>query len=144
MATVIQTTQVHKATPVTHKPSPVTATRKVIPIAIPIPVAPIVYPVGCQYYLPIIEKYNWDVHTAMAIVQAESSCNPHEASVPNYDGSVDRGLFQVNSIHADMVGGDLTSLYNPEVNVQIAYRIYSGNGWHAWSTYNSGKYARYL
>lgn len=63
----------------------------------------------------------------------------------NTDGSVDYGLMQVNSIHADMVGGDLESLRNPQVNVRVAYSLsHQGNDWTAWSAYNNGKYRKFL
>lgn len=88
----------------------------------------------------------------MAIMQAENrACDPAiDNAGLNYDSSVDYGLFQVNSIHADMVGGDLESLRNPEVNIRVAYGIYvgalkaQGDGWKAWSTYNNGDYLQFL
>lgn len=84
---------------------------------------------------------------AMAIMQAENtSCDPSiDNAGMNSDGSVDYGLFQVNSIHADMVGGNLESLRTPAVNVKIAYSLsHDGTNWSAWSTYKNGKYLRYL
>jgi hypothetical protein len=83
----------------------------------------------------------------MAIMQAENnSCNPGKNNAGlNSDGSVDYGLFQVNSVHSDLVSGNLSALYDPATNVKVAYAIYSGaNKWHSWSTYNSGKYLTYL
>lgn len=63
----------------------------------------------------------------------------------NEDGTTDYGLMQVNSIHADMVGGDLESLRNPQVNVKVAYALSkAGTDWTAWSVYNNGKYLKYL
>lgn len=63
----------------------------------------------------------------------------------NRDGSTDYGLMQVNSIHADMVGGDLELLRDPAVNVKIAYALSKGgSNWTPWSTYNNGKYLQFL
>jgi lysozyme-related protein Hpa2 len=63
----------------------------------------------------------------------------------NRDGSTDYGLMQINSIHADMVGGDLESLRNPAVNIRVAYSLsHQGSNWTAWSAYNSGAYREYL
>lgn len=103
---------------------------------------------GCQQYLPLVQKYNWDVNTAMAIMEAESTSQgiPCDSNAKDFDsnGTVDRGLFQVNSIHADLAT-DMNTLFDPQTNVRIAYEIYSGQqGWGAWSTYNSGAYLRYL
>jgi soluble lytic murein transglycosylase-like protein len=91
-----------------------------------------------------VNGYNWDAHTAYAICMAESSGNP-EATGYNPNGTVDRGLMQVNSIHADMVGGDLPALYDPATNIKIAYSLSKGGtDWTPWSTFNNGKYLKYL
>lgn len=102
---------------------------------------------GCQAYRSLVGKYDWDVTTAMAVMQAENTaCNPvKDNKGMNSDGSVDYGLFQVNSIHADMVGGNLELLRDPSVNIAVAYRIYSAkHNWTPWSTFNSGKYKEYV
>lgn len=77
---------------------------------------------------------------------AESKGNPTiDNAGTNRDGSVDYGLMQINSIHADMVAGDLESLRNPQVNIKIAYSLSKGGtDWTAWSVYNNGKYLAYL
>lgn len=63
----------------------------------------------------------------------------------NRDGSVDYGLMQINSIHADMVGGNLEALRDPATNIKIAYSLSrQGTDWTAWSAYNNGKYLKYL
>jgi soluble lytic murein transglycosylase-like protein len=94
----------------------------------------------------MVEQYAWDVQIVMAIMQAENkSCNPNINNAGlNYDGSVDYGLFQVNSIHSGMVGGNLDTLYDPATNISVAHKIYTGSGWTAWSTYNNGKYLSFL
>lgn len=94
---------------------------------------------GCQW----VEGYNWNVKVAYAICEAESGGNPN-ATGYNTNGSTDMGLMQVNSIHADMVSGDLQSLYDPATNVRIAYAIYQSAGWRAWSTFLNGAYTKYL
>ncbi len=82
----------------------------------------------------------------MAIMQAENtSCIPDKNNAGlNTDGSVDYGLFQVNSIHADLVGGNLNALYDPVTNIRAAYQIYEGGGWKAWSTFNNGRYLQFM
>jgi soluble lytic murein transglycosylase-like protein len=63
----------------------------------------------------------------------------------NSDGSTDYGLMQINSIHADFVGGDLEKLRDPATNIKIAYSLSrGGTNWTPWSAYNSGKYLKYL
>lgn len=75
---------------------------------------------------------------AIAIAKAESGLKP-QATGYNNNGSVDRGIFQINSIH-----GYGEELYNPETNLKIARKIYEKNGWNAWSTYKSGAYLKHL
>lgn len=144
----------HDPTPVPQKPV-VTAVRKAAVVAsavvVPAPVAAVapapVYPAGCANYLPIVQQYDWNVDMAMAVMQAENrTCNPGiDNAGLNSDGSTDYGLFQVNSIHADMVGGNLESLRTPSVNVAVAYSLsHHGTNWTAWSTYKSGAYLSYL
>lgn len=94
---------------------------------------------GCDY----VDEYDWDTSTARAICMAESSGNTNATNY-NTNGSTDMGLMQVNSIHADMVSGDLQSLYDPATNVRIAYAIYQSAGWRAWSTFLNGAYTKYL
>lgn len=91
-----------------------------------------------------VKAYNWDIRTAYAICMAESRGNP-EATGHNRNGTTDRGLMQVNSIHADMVSGDLAALYDPATNIKIAYSLSkAGTDWTPWSTYNNGDYREFL
>lgn len=94
---------------------------------------------GCDSYRNTFAEYSWDVNTAIAICKAESNGNTNAISPTQ-----DRGLMQINSIHADMVNGNLDALYDPSTNISVAARIYGGRGWSAWSTYLNGSYLRYL
>lgn len=106
------------------------------------PVAPVQKPGNCS----AVQAYDWDVQTAYAICMAESGGDPNKDNAGlNRDGSVDYGLMQINSIHADMVGGDLGLLLNPETNIKIAYSLSKGGtDWTPWSAYNNGKYREFL
>lgn len=97
------------------------------------------YKSGCSTYDSIFRSYTWDVSVAEAICEAESSGDPYQLS-----STCDRGLMQINCIHSDMVHGALSSLYNPTTNIAVAYKIYSANGWSAWTTYLTGAYVQFL
>lgn len=75
--------------------------------------------------------------TAAAIALAESG-GKADATNHNSNGTVDRGLFQVNSIHG------AESTHNLRANVRAAIKI-SGNGsnWRPWVTYNTGAYKKF-
>ena len=102
-------------------------------VVIPTPVAQ-----GCDAYRPLVAKYKWNVEVAMAIMQAESGCNPNAANWSDSHnicmGSF--GLFQI-SCHSGQV-------YDPQENIRIAWAKYQARGWQPWGAYNSGAYLRYL
>jgi hypothetical protein len=81
---------------------------------------------------------------AVAIGLAESSCNPSAqgsngptSGCPS--GSVDRGLWQVNSCyHAEVSNA---CAYQVQCNADAAFKISAkGYDWTPWSTYNSGAF----
>ena len=88
---------------------------------------------GCD----LVTNYDWDTATARAVCLSESNGNSNAYNV-NTNGTVDKGIMQINSCHADLIGDK--DLYDPQVNMDIAYQIYRGSGWRAWSSYNSGAY----
>ena len=94
----------------------------------------------CDKYRPLIEGYDWPAEIMLAVMQAESGCNPTARNTANTDGSTDTGLLQINSVHG--IGPE--TLLNPTANVRAAYRIYQSQGLKAWSVYNSGKYKPFI
>jgi TP901 family phage tail tape measure protein len=72
------------------------------------------------------------------IALAESGGNPslNNAGL-NSDGSIDYGLWQINSIH----GHSPSAMYDPIKNARAAADILSSQGIGAWSAYNNGSYA---
>ena len=75
---------------------------------------------------------------AAAIAMAESG-GKSDASNINSDGSVDRGLWEINSSHGSL------STFDPIANVKAAIQL-SGNGknWSPWTTFKTGAYKKYL
>lgn len=100
---------------------------------------------GCETYRSLVSKYDWDANVALAVMQAESGCNP--SGPPS--STCDRGLMQINCVHIDMVNS-LDDLYDPATNISVAYKVYlgrkqkTGNGWLAWNAYKDGKHLRFL
>ncbi|MBW4717285.1 FG-GAP-like repeat-containing protein [Saccharothrix obliqua] len=80
--------------------------------------------------------------TAVAIALAESGCNP-SATGHNTNGTIDRGLWQINSIHTQFSNA---CTYDPQCNANAAYAIYLGRNstFQPWVTYKTGKYRQYL
>jgi hypothetical protein len=73
--------------------------------------------------------------TAASIAMVESSGQQY-ASNYNTNGTVDRGYWQINSIHGSQ------STFNPKANARAAVAI-SGDGsnWSPWVTFTTGTYA---
>ncbi|MFI9450804.1 FG-GAP-like repeat-containing protein [Amycolatopsis sp. NPDC052450] len=79
--------------------------------------------------------------TAVAVAMAESRCDPLARGVN--EGSVDRGLWQINDFYHPEVSD--ACAYDAQCNANAAYRISeSGNDWTQWATYNSGSYRQFL
>lgn len=90
-----------------------------------------------------------DVDIAVAVILAESGGNPRAHNAVPPDDSY--GLFQVNMLGA--LGPDRrkryglkanTDLYDPATNARVAYGIFKGSGWKAWTTYTRGAYKKYM
>jgi hypothetical protein len=78
-----------------------------------------------------------DAPYAAAIALAESSGNPN-AEGHNRDGSTDRGLWQINSVHGSL------STTNVAANAKAAVQVRKESGWGAWVTYKTGAYKAFL
>ena len=79
------------------------------------------------------------VATAVAVGLAESGGRPEAVNDQNWDGSTDRGAWQINSIHSRFDPGRLLELgYNAEAMVEVSG---GGENWRPWVAYTSGAYA---
>ena len=77
---------------------------------------------SCESYRGLVAQYPWNVEVALAVMKAESGCNPNATHVNN-NGSVDHGLFQLNNIN----------VHDPAENIRIAYQQkYASRGWQPW------------
>lgn len=75
---------------------------------------------------------------AAAIAMAESGGNS-TAYLVDSNGSTDRGLWQINSVHGAQSTFDIMG------NARAAVAISSnGSNWRPWTTYNTGAYRQYL
>lgn len=76
--------------------------------------------------------------TMAAIAMAESGGNPR-ATNNNSNGTVDRGLWQINSVH-----GYKGNMFNPLTNARAALKVYKKQGLGAWVVYNTGAYKKFM
>lgn len=95
----------------------------------------------------IAHRAGWrgdDITIAVAVARAESGWNPKAVNNKNANGSVDYGLFQINTVHeAILASGNWA---DPEDNAKMAFQVWTdaGRKWGPWVTYWSGSYKKYL
>lgn len=78
---------------------------------------------------------------AVAVMWAESG-RWTKAYHVNDDGSIDRGLFQINDrAHPSVSDADA---YDPKLNALYAWVLHRSNGWQPWAAYNSGAYKKFV
>lgn len=87
-----------------------------------------------------------DAHSAQvatAIALAESGGDA-SATNRNINGSTDYGLWQINTIHSDILATGQWS--DPSANAKMAHEVYAQAGDHftPWVTYTTGKYLAYM
>jgi hypothetical protein len=81
-----------------------------------------------------------DYEVMLAIAKAESGLTPDAVNNRNRNGSIDTGLFQINSIH----GYDSEWLKDVDNNIEAAKKVYEKQGLKAWAAYNNKSYAKHL
>lgn len=93
-----------------------------------------------------IEKYicdkfgTYECKTALAVSSAENGTRQPDRFNINTNGTIDVGLFQINSIHFKKEGCSLKEIVDPYKNVDCAYKIWQSSGWSAWVAFNNKNY----
>ncbi len=74
-------------------------------------------------------KWEWDCQEAIAVATCESNMKPNAVSRPNTNGTIDRGLFQVNDVWEQAWPPKVWArILDPKVNIAMAH--------HAWKVGN--------
>lgn len=93
-----------------------------------------------------MRKAGWPesaIPVGVAVALAESGGNPSAVNHSNRNGSKDYGLFQINSVHKELLAKHNWS--DPVDNARMALSVYkgAGNKWTPWSVYKSGSYLKF-
>lgn len=80
----------------------------------------------------IRDTFPEDPETALAIAHCESALNPSAINNRNKNGSVDKGLYQINSVHDKRVRELELDLFDTDDNLKIARLLYEEHGWKPW------------
>ena len=110
-------------------------------------VTPVDAKANCPQWEPLIRKYGLPVKDFSYIAYRESGCRIRAINARfdkhgnviwtlNKNGSIDRGLFQINSVHKDTVRsickGDLDTLLHLDCNMKVAKYLYDRYGLTPW------------
>lgn len=92
----------------------------------------------------ICDKFGNDCKLALAVQKAENGTMQCDRFNINKNGTVDFGVFQINTVHLKK-GYKISDLIDCKKNVDIAYEIYSQQkGFQAWVAYTNGNYKKFL
>lgn len=86
----------------------------------------------------IISVFGEHAEWAFKCLKSENARHNPNAMNYNRNGSIDTGIFQVNSVHCGKVGlahdreACIEELKKPEVNIKIAKQIFDASGSKAW------------
>lgn len=69
---------------------------------------------------------------AVAIANCESGLTPTAFNPDNYNGTVDRGLWQINSVHDSTLENLGLDPWDVEDATKFARMLYEKNGWQDW------------
>jgi len=69
---------------------------------------------------------------AIAIAKCESNLNPHAVNRNNPNGTVDGGLWQINSVHDKRLKELGLDKFDPEDATTFARMLYEERGWRDW------------
>lgn len=85
-----------------------------------------------------------DALTAFAVALAESGGDPTRTNTHNTNGTIDYGLFQINSVHSALLTG--ANWQDAQTNAHMAYTLYTaaGNKFTPWAAFNNGSFAGFL
>ncbi len=90
-------------------------------------------------------QFGSDCRVALAIQRAENPKGKCEIYHYNFDGTLDWGYFQINTVHLKRPGLNLRDLLDCKANIDFAYQLFrEKHGFSPWSTYTSGKYRQFL
>jgi len=80
-------------------------------------------------------KTNQEIMTMIRIAKCESGLRPEALGV-NRNGSVDRGVLQINSVHKDLSNKDA---FDFEKNIRYGWKLQSSQGFRPWVCYQKVK-----
>jgi len=100
-------------------------------------------PNDCEQYRPILARYDWDITIAMAVMKAESGCRK-DAFNPEAHRGCDGSYSVMQVACVNYISYNMQPSFDPDENIELAYRLYASSGWRIWGAYTNQSYTRYL
>lgn len=72
---------------------------------------------------------------AVRVARCESNLHPDAVNRNNPNGTIDRGVFQINSVHNSRLAKLGLDPFDPIDNIQFARMLYDESGWLPWVCY---------
>ena len=89
----------------------------------------------------ICEKFGqFECLTAVAVANHEGLNRAPDDQNTNENGSIDTGIFRINSVHQKRPGCSLAELIDAYKNVDCAKILFDEQGWGIWVAYSTGRY----
>ena len=91
------------------------------------------------------EKYIYEVFgiedykIAIAIAKSESGLREGAFNI-NSNGTIDVGIFQINSVHFNKEFCTLKDVSTIKGNIDCAYELYKASGWNPWVVFSNGAF----
>ena len=95
------------------------------------------------------EKYIYEVFgiedykIAIAIAKSESGLREGAFNI-NSNGTIDVGIFQINSVHFNKEFCTLKDVSTIKGNIDCAYELYKASGWNPWVVFSNGTFINKL
>ena len=85
----------------------------------------------------------YDCKIALGIVASESNFNTEAWNI-NSNGTIDIGIWQINSVHFSKEGCSIRDALDPIRATDCAHRIFEESGWQSWTVFNNGAFSGHL
>lgn len=83
-----------------------------------------------------------DCRMALAVSHAENGTRQCDRISVNKNGSVDFGVFQINTVHIKRI--PVRDMVDCQKNIRMAYVLFKEQGWNPWVAYQNKAYLKYL
>lgn len=86
----------------------------------------------CEAYRHLLERYEWNVDTAMQVMRVESGCNPDASNMNDVHKDSRGNVICVGSFGLMQISCHGGRIFDPVKNIEAAYAKWKARGWQPW------------